>query len=215
MTALETAMRLLHPFMPFITEEIWQQLPKPSGAPQSIMITLYPVRDVRFHDDASEASMALVQKIIVAVRSIRTETNIPTSARLTVLLAVTDDYKKTILEGYKTHHRRAGALQRGARAPQRRQLLGRVRAQTRRRWRWPGDVEVMVPLEGLVDAEGRARQAREGAAKLDKDSPTSREARRPELHRRARRPRSLDKDKAQAGRARGGAREAADRDRPA
>ena len=65
-TALETAMRLLHPFMPFITEEIWQQLPKPSGTPQSIMITLYPVRDVRFHDDASEASMALVQKIIVA-----------------------------------------------------------------------------------------------------------------------------------------------------
>ena len=67
MTALETAMRLLHPFMPFLTEEIWQQLPKPSGAPQSIMITLYPVRDVRFHDDASEASMALVQKVIVAV----------------------------------------------------------------------------------------------------------------------------------------------------
>src|SRR5262249_32933841 len=62
-TALETAMRLLHPFMPFITEEIWQHLPRSSGAPQSIMITLYPVRDVRFYDDASESSMSLVQKI--------------------------------------------------------------------------------------------------------------------------------------------------------
>ena len=80
-TALETAMRLLHPFMPFLTEEIWQQLPKPSGAPQSIMITLYPVRDVRFHDDASEASMALVQKIIVAVRGIRAEQEHPERRR--------------------------------------------------------------------------------------------------------------------------------------
>src|SRR3954447_25454900 len=101
-TALETSMRLLHPFMPFLTEEIWQQLPKPSGAPQSIMITLYPVRDVRFYDDASEASMALVQKVIVALRSIRTERNIPSTARIKALLAVSDDYKKTILEGYKT-----------------------------------------------------------------------------------------------------------------
>ncbi len=66
------------------------------------MITLYPVRDVRFYDDASEASMALVQKVIVALRSIRTERNIPSTARIKALLAVSDDYKKTILEGYKT-----------------------------------------------------------------------------------------------------------------
>ena len=154
-------MRLLHPFMPFVTEEIWQQLPKPSGAPQSIMITLYPVRDVRFHDDASEASMALVQKIIVAVRSIRTERNIPTSARLTVLLAVNDDYKKTILEGYKTIIAEQAQLQRGARPPQRRQLLGRVRAQQdgdgdggRRR----GDGAARGPGR----SEGGAREAAEG-----------------------------------------------------
>ena len=136
-TALETTMRLLHPFMPFVTEEIWQQLPKPSGAPQSIMITLYPVRDVRFHDDASEASMALVQKVIVALRSIRTERKIPTSVRLEALLAVADDYKKTILEGYKTIIAEQGRCQRGARAPLGRQLLGRVRHSARRRWRWP------------------------------------------------------------------------------
>ncbi|MEO5768017.1 MAG: valine--tRNA ligase, partial [Polyangia bacterium] len=100
-TALEAAMRLLHPFMPFLTEEIWQQLPKSSGAPQSIMITLYPVKDLRFIDDASEASMALVQKVIVALRTIRAEKNIAQTARLTAILTVGDDYKKTILEGYR------------------------------------------------------------------------------------------------------------------
>ena len=154
-------MRLLHPFMPFITEEIWQKLPKPTGTPQSIMITLYPVRDVRFLDDASEASMALVQKIIVAVRGIRTERKIPTAARLTVLLAVTDDYKKTILDGYKTiiaeqarcaevRVRRSGASFSGEFV-----LKNTAMAMA-------GDVEVLVPLEGLVDNKAERAQ-------LDKD----------------------------------------------
>jgi valyl-tRNA synthetase len=160
-TALETAMRLLHPFMPFITEEIWQQLPKGSGAPQSIMITLYPVRDVRFYDDASESSMALVQKIIVALRAIRAEKNIPGPAKIITLLAVTDDYKKTILEGYKTiiaEHgrcsevrvRRSGASFSGEFS------LDNIATAL------AGDVEVMVPLDGLVDP-GSERD------KLDKD----------------------------------------------
>jgi len=149
-TALETAMRLLHPFMPFLTEEIWQQLPKPAGAPQSLMITLYPVRDLRFVDDASEASMALVQKIVVALRTIRSEKNIPSSARITAILTVGDDYKKTILDGYQqliaeqgkcgsVRVRRSGS---GTVPPH----LHGPSATT-----MAGDVEVVVPLEGLVD----------------------------------------------------------------
>jgi valyl-tRNA synthetase len=167
-TALETAMRLLHPFMPFLTEEIWQQLPKASGTPQSIMITLYPVRDVRFHDDASEASMALVQKIIVAIRAVRAERNIPSSARLKVLLAVTDDYKKTILEGYKgiiAEHarcsevrvRRTGASFSGE------YVLSQL-AMT-----MAGDVEVMIPLEGLVDSQAEKGKLEKERVKLDRD----------------------------------------------
>jgi valyl-tRNA synthetase len=166
-TALETAMRLLHPFMPFLTEEIWQQLPKPSGTPQSIMITLYPVRDVRFYDDASEASMALVQKVIVAIRSIRAERKIPSATRVNVLMAVTDDYKKTILDGYKTiiseqgkcgdvRVRRSGASFSGE------FQIGKTAMMM------AGDVEVIIPLEGVVDTgEERARLEKE-RAKLEK-----------------------------------------------
>jgi valyl-tRNA synthetase len=167
-TVLDTAMRLLHPFMPFLTEEIWQQLPKASGVPQSIMITLYPVRDVRFHDDASEASMALVQKIIVAIRSIRTERKIPTAARLTVLLAVTDDYKKTILDGYKTiiaeqarcgevRVRRSGASFSGE------FVLSKTAMAM------AGDVEVMIPLEGLVDTTAELAKLQKDKIKLESD----------------------------------------------
>jgi valyl-tRNA synthetase len=167
-TALETAMRLLHPFMPFLTEEIWQHLPKSSGSPQSIMITLYPVRDVRFHDDASESSMALVQKVIVALRAIRQEKGIPGPAKLIALLAVTDDYKKTILEGYKTiiaeqarcsevRVRRTGSSFSGEFS------LDQIATAL------AGDVEVMVPLEGLVDPEAERGKLEKDLAKLVKD----------------------------------------------
>jgi valyl-tRNA synthetase len=55
---LETALRLLHPFMPFVTEELWQALPRPTGVPASIMITLYPMPDDRWVDDEAEREMA-------------------------------------------------------------------------------------------------------------------------------------------------------------
>ncbi len=166
-TALETAMRLLHPFMPFLTEEIWQQLPKASGAPQSIMITLYPVRDVRFYDDASEASMALVQKVIIAIRNIRAERKIPSATRIDVLLAVNDDYKKTILEGYKTivseqgrcaevRVKRSGASVSGEFAVGKTAMM------------MAGDVEVIVPLEGLVDTGDEVARLEKEIAKLQK-----------------------------------------------
>ena len=85
-TALETACRLLHPFMPYITEEVWQQIPQPSGTPQSIMITLYPMADSTMVDEEAEASMALVQETIVAVRNVRAEYNISPAVVLTVTI---------------------------------------------------------------------------------------------------------------------------------
>src|SRR5262249_42341922 len=60
-TALETTLRLLHPFAPFVTEEIWQKLPKPSTVPASLMVTVYPGKGLRFVDDDAEQKMALLQ----------------------------------------------------------------------------------------------------------------------------------------------------------
>jgi valyl-tRNA synthetase len=159
-TALDSAMRLLHPFMPFITEELWQKLPKPQGAPQSIMITLYPISDPRYLDDATEASMALVQKVVTAVRSLRTENSILSSARPKVILNVTDDYKKTILDGYRSlvsEQARLGELvvRRSGDAPE-----GSVKTAM------AGDVEVMLVAEAEAADTGAER------AKLEKDLAT-------------------------------------------
>jgi valyl-tRNA synthetase len=162
-TALETAMRLLHPFMPFVTEEIWQQLPKASGAPQSIMITLYPMPDPRFVDDASEESMALVQKVITTIRTLRAERNVGSAIRSRVLLTVADDYKKTILEGYQQivaeHGRcREVVVRRSGEAPQGATVTGLA-----------GDVEVILFLEGTADATAERAKLEKERAKLEND----------------------------------------------
>ena len=84
---LERSLRLLHPFMPFVTEEIWQnlvsRLPAPaSGVPDSVMIADYPRLDaVRSYGDA-EAEIGVVMQTIRAVRNIRAQLRIPAAQKL-------------------------------------------------------------------------------------------------------------------------------------
>jgi valyl-tRNA synthetase len=109
-----------------------------------------------------------VQKVIVALRAIRQEKNIPGPAKLIALLAVTDDYKKTILEGYKTiiaeqgrcsevRVRRTGSSFSGEFS------LDHIATAL------AGDVEVMVPLEGFVDPEAERGKLEKELVKLVKD----------------------------------------------
>jgi len=82
-TVLDTTLRLLHPFMPFITEEIWQRLP---GAGESIMIAPYP-RVTRGQADAvAEREMASVMEAVAAIRNIRGEMRIAPGASLPVTI---------------------------------------------------------------------------------------------------------------------------------
>ena len=72
-TVLEQALRLLHPFMPFITEEIWQQLPHRG---ESVMVAPYPRRRAALTDGAAERDMGLVIELVTALRNIRGEMRI-------------------------------------------------------------------------------------------------------------------------------------------
>lgn len=75
-TALEGALRLLHPFMPFVTEEAWQYLVRDrhaSGMPASLMIAPYPRAESALIDETAERDWALVQAVITGIRNIRTE----------------------------------------------------------------------------------------------------------------------------------------------
>jgi valyl-tRNA synthetase len=77
--ALDRILRLLHPFMPFITEEIWQHLPA-SG--RSIVVAPYPAADAGWRDEGVEKDMALVQEVINETRKLRTENKIAPKEKL-------------------------------------------------------------------------------------------------------------------------------------
>ena len=83
---LSNTMKLLHPFMPFITEEIWQHLPHEG---ESIMISDYPEYDSSLVFEDEEKAMELIMSSITAIRNRRAEMNVPPSKKAKVII-VTD-----------------------------------------------------------------------------------------------------------------------------
>ncbi len=79
----ECALRLLHPAMPFLTEELWQRLAAGEAArPASIALAAYPQPDAPYLDEAAERDMALLQEIIIAVRNLRAQMKVDPKAPL-------------------------------------------------------------------------------------------------------------------------------------
>jgi valyl-tRNA synthetase len=69
--AFETALRLLHPAMPFLTEELWQRLDLPAGHAKSIALAPYPQYDAKLADPEAEKEVAIIQEIVTEIRSMR------------------------------------------------------------------------------------------------------------------------------------------------
>jgi valyl-tRNA synthetase len=161
--ALETACRLLHPFMPFITEEIWQQLPKPTGTPQSIMITMFPAADPALVDERAEREMAIVQAVVTAVRNLRAEYNVPPSAALDVTLqAAPGGDAHASLEAHGALMRslaRIGQLHLAAPGPAPSGTVVSV----------VGEIQVGVHLAGAVDVAAESARIDRDLKKLDKE----------------------------------------------
>ena len=86
-TVLERTMRLLHPFMPFLTEEIWQKLPHEG---HSIMRAPWPEVDEKEIDAEAEAAMTAIMEVIKVTRNLRAELDTPPGKKSTLLLRVRD-----------------------------------------------------------------------------------------------------------------------------
>jgi len=93
---LEATLRLLHPFMPFITEELWQRLPHRG---ESIMVAPYPRPSRTKADPAAERDMQPIIGIISAVRNIRSESRVPPSVELTVTVKPASKPQADLLAG--------------------------------------------------------------------------------------------------------------------
>ncbi|MGG5357968.1 MULTISPECIES: valine--tRNA ligase [unclassified Enterococcus] len=84
---LDQILRLLHPIMPFVTEEIWQHIPH-TGT--SLVVAEYPVVHPEYNDETASEGMEVLKELIRAVRNIRSEVNTPISKPITLLIKTND-----------------------------------------------------------------------------------------------------------------------------
>ncbi len=156
---LAASLQLLHPLMPFITEEIWQKLPSTQG---SIMVSSYPRYNPEKIDEDAEAKMSLIIEVVNSVRNIRWEMNVSPSQMVEVVLLSHNSKSLEILAQYKMYienlarANRITITQRGERP----RAAATAVAQ---------DVEIFLPLEGIIDFTEEEKRLQKEIAKIDEE----------------------------------------------
>ncbi len=140
---LERALRLLHPFMPFVTEEIWQTIPH---AGESIMLAPWPIAEKKFADRRIEADFDLLTNEIQAIRNVRAAWQINPKERVSVVIKTLREQEKKILQEYSSyimHLGRVGSLKIGKNMQRPKEsAVANI-----------GRVETYVVLTGLIDIQ--------------------------------------------------------------
>ena len=159
---LENTLRLLHPFMPFLTEEIWQKVPHDTRFP-SIMIADWPKGDAGLIHDEVEAQMTAIMETIKTVRNLRAEVGAAPGKKSEVILGFTDEALRPVFAAHESYLQALAAaepvtlLAAGAAKPEN-AMAGVV-----------GGVEIYLPLKGLIDVEKETARLTKEREKLQKE----------------------------------------------
>jgi len=151
LTVLERALRLLHPFMPFVTEALWQALPEFVRQGEALIIAPWPMQDAALLDDEAETQMALLMDLIRGIRNVRSEYNVEAGRRVAATVAAgasaaVIDARRPVLTFLA--HLNADALE----------IVAACEPVAQSASVLAGDVVVYLPLAGLVDLDAeRAR----------------------------------------------------------
>jgi len=159
-TVLETLLRLLHPIMPFITEEIWQQVKEPAGVEgATIMLQPWPEPDDSLVNEAAEREMRWVMDFILGIRRIKGEMNISPGKPVPVLLANVSAEDERLLAANRPYldflarTESVEILKPGETPPEAATAL-------------VGEMEVLIPLAGLIDKEAELKRLEKEIARL-------------------------------------------------
>ena len=159
---LDQLLKLLHPFMPYITEEIWQKLPKPAGAPESIMIAPFPKPSAARRDGDAEESMAIVIAAIDGIRNIRGESQVPQSKKITVMIHAARESVRHVLERNRSYIEPLAGVEKltisavGDKPP-----VSATFVDAR--------MEIYVPLAGIIDLAEEEKRIQREIGKIDAD----------------------------------------------
>jgi valyl-tRNA synthetase len=155
---LETSLRLLHPIMPFVTEEIWQSLPGASG---TIMVTPYPSANEMFINPQAESAMIAVIDSVRAIRNARGELSVPPGQTIDAIIVANHELAVLLSEN-------SGAFLAMARthivfSAEKPSNTGVVALPIT-----PG-LDIYLPLAGLIDVEKEKTRINKEMAAVDKD----------------------------------------------
>jgi len=157
---LESMMRLLHPMIPFVTEEIWQLLkPMISTSFESIMLASFPIFDESALDKKVDSDIAWIQSLITGVRNIKGELNISPSKPVKVLLKNTNQEDARCLNEYREFVSSLAKLEtieilaKGQKVPTSSTALA-------------GSLEILVPVAGLIDLNAESSRLTKEIDKL-------------------------------------------------
>lgn len=140
---LDNTMRLLHPFMPFITEEIWQNLPHEG---ESITVASWPTVKDDLHFAKQSQDMKLLMDIIRAVRNIRAEVNTPMSKKVPMYISAKDAQTLAVLEENKAYIEKFCN-------PETLSLGENLQVDMKTMSAVVSGAEIFLPLEGLIDVK--------------------------------------------------------------
>jgi valyl-tRNA synthetase len=167
LTVLESVLRLTHPIMPFITEEIWQRVAPLAGtgaAEDTIMLQPYPVADEAQIDNAAIAETNWVMNFILGVRRIRGEMNIAPSRPLPVLLQDGSDADRRSLDNNQVYLQKLGRLEAIT-------WLGNDETAPESAMALVGDMKILIPMAGLIDKEAELARLEKEIQKIHNDLP--------------------------------------------
>lgn len=156
---LGSSMKLLHPYMPFITEEIWQCLPHEGD---SIMVAKWPECQEALVDKKAEAGMNAIMETIKAIRNMRAEVNAAPGKKVPAILLVTDDLKE-IVQANQSYINLMGSVDELTILP-----AGGDKPENAMATVTTG-IEVYLPLKGLIDVEKENQRLNKELASLDKE----------------------------------------------
>ncbi len=140
----DQALRMLHPMMPFVTEELWQHLADRHGA--SLLKAAFPTGGDLKIEAQTESEMTFVQDVINAVRNIRGENNIAPSKDITLQVRLADPKQEGVFKTYAKYLAKLARVVSVQMIPQNKKPKLSASAVV-------GDTEIFVPLEGLVDVK--------------------------------------------------------------
>jgi valyl-tRNA synthetase len=156
---LDNTMRLLHPFMPFITEEIWQNLPHEG---ESITVAKWPEVNDEYTDHEAAAEMKLLVEIIRSVRNSRAEVNTPLSKKIKMILKAKDQ------DVLKTLEKNSGYLERFCN-PEVLTIGTDVEIPEKAMTSIVTGAEIILPLEGLINIDEEIARLEKEWDKLNKE----------------------------------------------